>query len=51
MLKRNELILSIGIIITSRLILKYFLKLIQGVHCDMLESKRIFWAEKLFSQA
>ena len=24
---------------------------IQGVHCDMLESKCIFWAEKLFSQA
>ena len=24
---------------------------IQGVHCDMLESKSIFWAEKLFSQA
>ena len=26
-------------------------KLIQGVHCDMLESKCIFQAEKLFSQA
>ena len=24
---------------------------IQGVHCDMLESKCNFWAEKLFSQA
>jgi hypothetical protein len=24
---------------------------VQGVHCDMLESKCIFWAEKLFSQA
>ena len=23
---------------------------IQGVHCNMLESKCIFWAEKLFSQ-
>ena len=24
---------------------------LQGVHCDMLESKCIFWADKLFSQA
>ena len=24
---------------------------IQGVHCDMLESKCIFWAENIFSQA
>ena len=24
---------------------------VQGVHCDMLQSKCIFWAEKLFSQA
>ena len=24
---------------------------IQGVHCDMIESKCIFWAEKLISQA
>ena len=26
-------------------------KYVQGDHCDMLKSKRIFWAEKFISQA
>ena len=26
-------------------------KYIQGVHCDMIQSKCIFWAEKFISQA
>ena len=29
----------------------YFSKVLQGVHCDIIESKYNFWGEKSISQA